>query len=232
MAHIERIRWLHFQAGWSIRKIARHVGIARQTVTKYIGESQPPRYNRSEPYVSPTLEPYKAQIEQLLREDEYQPKKKRHTARRIYQRLKDECGYTGSESTVRRHVASLRRKPPPVFIPFGVRGGGSRRGRLCVPAFPQQRQKAFFEGIRRAWEFYGGVPLRLILDNLKQALRKVLEGRNRLEQDNFPFVRTACSTAPFATRRPGGRRAPLSIWWALPGGTSSCRCPERRPMTS
>src|SRR5690606_21960043 len=49
------------------------------------------------------------------------PRKQRHTARRIYQRLRDEHGYEGAESTIRRVVAQLRREldtdgPEPFFV--------------------------------------------------------------------------------------------------------------------
>ena len=217
MAEIEHIRWMHFQEGWSVRRIAKHLGIARDTVRRYLDHPQPPRYKRTKPYGAPALEAYKAQVEQWLREDESQPKKQRHTARRIYQRLKDEYGYTGSESTVRRCVARLRHKAPEAFVPLEFDPGESAEADFgeaevviagvrvkidffCtrlryshmpfVVVFPHQRQEALLEGIRRALEFYCGVPQRMTFDNLTQAVQKVLEGKNRLEQEAFRSLRT------------------------------------------
>lgn len=58
--------------------------------------------------------------------------------------------------------------------------------RLClVQAFPLERQEMMLEGIRRAFHFFGGVPRRLITDNLKAAVHKVLTGKNRIWQNNF-----------------------------------------------
>jgi hypothetical protein len=52
-------------------------------------------------------------------------------------------------------------------------------------AFPFQKQEAFFEGHIRAFQFFGGVPKRISYDNLKVAVMRILEGRNRVEQENF-----------------------------------------------
>jgi hypothetical protein len=57
-------------------------------------------------------------------------------------------------------------------------------------AFPTQRQEAFFEGQRRAFEWYDGVPARLSYDNLTTAVRKVLRGKNREEQQAFIAFRS------------------------------------------
>ncbi len=58
--------------------------------------------------------------------------------------------------------------------------------RLClVQAFALERQEMMLEGIRRAFHFFGGVPRRLIVDNLKAAVRVILTGKNRIWQDNF-----------------------------------------------
>lgn len=59
-----------------------------------------------------------------------------------------------------------------------------------VVAYPNQHQEAMFDGLRRAFEVLGGVPLRLTSDNLKQAVQKILEGKNRREQDAYLSFRT------------------------------------------
>ena len=62
-------------------------------------------------------------IQAILQNDEIQPKKQRHTARRIYIRLREEYGFQGSEASVRRCVAELRRKTPEVFLPLEYEPG-------------------------------------------------------------------------------------------------------------
>jgi hypothetical protein len=51
------------------------------------------------------------------------PRKQRHTARRIFERLRDEHGYTGSEVTVRRYVAGQRRMGGEVFVALSQPAG-------------------------------------------------------------------------------------------------------------
>lgn len=189
MADIERIRWLALREGWSVRRIARELKLNRRTVAKWVSCPEVPVYRRTAEPPRPVLADYEQQIDQWLREDEQRPPKQRHTARRIFQRLRDECGYQGSEPTVRRYVAQARRKPAEAFVPlefdpaeaqadFGEATAviaGVRQVvqffclRLCysgmpfVIACPHQRQEAFFEGLRRAFEALGGVPVRVTL---------------------------------------------------------------------
>ncbi len=58
----------------------------------------------------PVLEKHRETIEVWLKEDRENPKKQRHTARRIYTRLVEEEGYAGSEVTVRRYVRQVKAK--------------------------------------------------------------------------------------------------------------------------
>ncbi len=48
--------------------------------------------------------------------------------------------------------------------------------KLFMMAFPAQTQEAFFEGHVQAFHYFGGVPHRITYDNLKAAVRKLLEG--------------------------------------------------------
>jgi hypothetical protein len=59
-----------------------------------------------------------------------------------------------------------------------------------VCAFPHQRQEAFLEGQRRAFEFFGSIPHRIWYDNLKVAVQKVLVGHRREEQQAFLAFRS------------------------------------------
>src|SRR5690606_32293137 len=107
---IECIRKLYFREGWPIRKIARELGHSRKTVRKALSDAGPWTYRLTQPRPSPKAGPYRDLIRQWLEEDRRAPRKQRHTARRVYERLRDEYGYDGAESTIRRVVAELRRE--------------------------------------------------------------------------------------------------------------------------
>jgi transposase len=107
IAQREYIRYLHFHKGLSIRAIAAQVGCHRQTVKRYI-ENPLHKYTRKAPVVYPVLGPVRQVIDQWLESDLTQPPKQRHTARSIYQRLKDEYGFKGGETTVRDYVHKWR----------------------------------------------------------------------------------------------------------------------------
>ena len=57
-------------------------------------------------------------------------------------------------------------------------------------AFPNQKQEAFFEGHVRAFHHFRGIPHRISYDNLKVAVLRILEGRNRQEQEAFIVFRS------------------------------------------
>jgi transposase len=59
-----------------------------------------------------------------------------------------------------------------------------------VFAYPNQRQEAMFDGLQRAMTALGGCPVRLTSDNMRQMVQKILEGRNREEQDAYLRFRT------------------------------------------
>jgi hypothetical protein len=57
-------------------------------------------------------------VDAILEDDTQAPPKERHTARRIFDRLRDEHGYSGSEVTVRRDLALHKRASAEVFVPL------------------------------------------------------------------------------------------------------------------
>lgn len=127
MVDKEYIRKKHYVEGWSIRRISRNCDIARQTVRKCLADATVPRYTLSKPRSATVMVKWIPVIEQWLRDDETQPKKQRHTAKRVYDRLVDEFAgeFTGAESTVRRVVRQLRDqiRIPEVFVPLASAPG-------------------------------------------------------------------------------------------------------------
>src|SRR4029079_9355333 len=98
-----QIRLLH-RDGLSIRQIAKRLGHGRDTVKKALVEPTPRGYTRTRPVKRPKLGPFTEHIDQILREDESAPRKQRHTARRVFERLRDEHGDSGGGEQFRRVV--------------------------------------------------------------------------------------------------------------------------------
>jgi transposase len=91
--------------GLSRREAAKRFGVHRNTITKMLSLSVPPGYRRRERPASKKLGPYLAWIDAILEGDGKVHKKQRHTAHRIFERLRDEQGFTGGYTIVREYVA-------------------------------------------------------------------------------------------------------------------------------
>jgi transposase len=151
-------------------------------------------------------------IDQWLEEDQKNWRKQKHTAIKIFKRLQDEYDFKGSASNIRKIVAKRRQQIQEAFIPLDFQLGHQfqfdwgeadillqgRKQRIflfCVQlsasrirfvrAYLHEKQEAFLDGFVHAFEFLGGVPTEGLLDNLKTAVIKILQGRDRLEQESF-----------------------------------------------
>ena len=87
--------------GLSHREAARRFGVHRNTISKMLQYSAPPGYRRRERPVSPKLGPHIAWIDAVLESDRGVHAKQRHTAQRLFDRLRAEEGYTGGYTIVR-----------------------------------------------------------------------------------------------------------------------------------
>ena len=87
-----RVRRAVMVDGMSIREVSRVFGLHRDTVRKILAYSAPPGYRRQTPPRRPKLEPFTGVIDQILVDDLRRPRKQRHTAQRIFRRLRDEHG--------------------------------------------------------------------------------------------------------------------------------------------
>jgi transposase len=105
----EQIRRVHEREGLSIRALERRFKTHRRSVREALASAVPPE-RKVPDRVAPVLDPWKATIEEWLAADAAAPKKQRHTARRVWQRLVDERGAEIGESTVRRYVTEVRRR--------------------------------------------------------------------------------------------------------------------------
>src|SRR5919202_1895044 len=200
-----RVRHACHVEGLSQREAARRFGIHRSTVRKMLAFSVPPGYRRTKPPVRPKLDAFTATIDAILEADRAAPPKRRHTARRIWQRLRDEHGFAGGYTTVKDYVRERRQRAREVFVPlahppghaqvdFGeavaVIGGERRKVHLfcldlphsdaCfVRAYPAARIEAFLDGHVAAFALLGGVPRSILYDNTKLAVAQILDGGER-----------------------------------------------------
>ena len=87
-------------------------GLDRKTVRKMLSFSVPPGYRRGKPPRRPKLGPFTGIIDRILEDDRTIHHKQRHTAKRIFDRLRDEYGFTGGY-TIGRARCSCRSSIPP-----------------------------------------------------------------------------------------------------------------------
>lgn len=219
----EFIRTAHRVYDQSISKIAKTTGHSRNTVKKAL-RGEPWGYKEREHQPFPALGDYLEIIDGWLEADKDKPRKQRHTARRIFNRLKEEYGFKGCEATVGRYIRIAKAKigldTPGAFIPcdpdvgreaevdwgtaVAIIAGEEQRlkffcmrskysGKHFVRFYPCERQQAFFDAHIRAFAFFGGIFPVLIYDNLTTAVRKVLHGKARIEQEEFTKFKAYCS---------------------------------------
>src|SRR4051795_6244301 len=113
-----RVRRAVHVDGRSQREVAREFGLARKTVRKMLEYPVPPGYQRQKPVRRPKLGPWQAAIDAILEEDKSRPHKQRHTAKRIFERLREEHGYAGGITIVKDYVLSRRLRHREVFVPL------------------------------------------------------------------------------------------------------------------
>ena len=106
----------------SKREILRREGIHWETLKKILTYSEPPGYRIKTARDKPKIGPYLEQIAQILEQDKQFPKKQRHTAKRIYERIKG-MGYTGKYTQVKEAVREIKRCKREVFMPLVHRPG-------------------------------------------------------------------------------------------------------------
>ena len=197
--------------GLSKRGAARRFGIDPRTVAKMMLFSVPPGYVRSKPPVRPKLDAFIAIIDKILADDKSVHKKQHHTSKRIFERLRDEHGFTGGITIVKDYVAGVQQRAQEMFVPlahapghaqadFGealaIIGGVERKIHYFafdlphsdanfVVAYPSETTEAFCDGHVQAFAFFGGVPQSILYDNTKLAVARILGDGRRLRTRVF-----------------------------------------------
>ena len=197
--------------GMSEREAARQFGLARETVRKMLRYSAPPGYQRQKPARRPKLDAWVAIIDRMLEDDKHQPRKQRHTAKRIFDRLKDEHGYAGGYTIVKDYVRLKKLRQREMFVPLEHPPGDAQAdfgeaqvviaGVECtahyfvmdlpqsddafVVAFPAETTEAFLEGHNHAFRHFRGVPRTILYDNTKLAVARILGDGTRRKTQAF-----------------------------------------------
>ena len=113
-----RVRRAARVEGKSQRAIAGEFGLSWETVRKMLQYAVPPGYQRQQPITRPKLGPWVGLIDATLAEDKQRPAKQRHTAKRIFERLKEEHQFTGGYTIVKDYVRGEQIRHREVFVPL------------------------------------------------------------------------------------------------------------------
>lgn len=191
--------------GVPVRRVAREMGIGRNTIRRYL-EGAEPEVRKPTARPRPVLERVRGRLDELLEESpRWTGGKQRLTATQLWRMLRAEK-YEVGETLVRGYFAEWKRRRREVFVPLCYKPGdlgqvdffqvlvdvaGKRQkawlfvlrpmysGRDFAWLYPRQDQVCFLDGHVRAFEFYGGVWRRLLYDNLKPAVSRVFVGSER-----------------------------------------------------
>lgn len=217
MFHYDLVRGLYFHDGLTKREISRRTGLHRKTINKMLLYAQPPGYRLKQPRSKPKLGPFIPIIDEILERDKsVRKKKQRHTAKRIFDRLREEYGFTGGYTIVKDYVREKKLSSKEVYFPLLQRPGTSQTdfgkadvriaGELveaklfCMAlpysdaifaiAYQTEKIEAVQDGHNAAYSFLGGVPPANLYDNMSTAIKKVFRMRGRDVTDGFLALRS------------------------------------------
>lgn len=191
--------------GMSRRQAAKQFNIWRDSVSKMLSYSTPPGYRRQSPIPRPKLDAVVSTIDHWLDEYVKVPPKQRHTAKRVFNLLRDECGFTGGYTIIKDYMRERDQRRQEVFVPlshpsyhgqadFGeamvVIGGVEQKAHLfmldlphsdgCyVRAYPGAVAEAWIDGHVHAFAFFGAVPQSIVYDNDRCLVAKILPDGTR-----------------------------------------------------
>ncbi len=162
--------------------------------------SVPPGYRRTSPIKRPKLDGFTEIIDRWLGEDVSQHRKQRHTAKRVFDRLREEHGYVGGYTIVKDYVREQQRRRREMFVPlhhdpghaqadFGealvLIGGIEQKAHFFaldlphsdasyIRAYPAATAEAWVDGHIHAFAFFGRVALSVLYDNDRCLVARIL----------------------------------------------------------
>jgi len=210
------VRHMHYRDNLGKRTISRQTGLHRETIKKMLEYPEPPGYRFKVPRPKPKLAPFVPVIDQILEDDRKAPRKQRHTAKRIFDRLRAEYGYKGGYTIVKDYVRDkkislrevyfpLNQQPGTAQIDFGqfrviIAGIEQQAHLFCealpfsdamfLKAYPTEGFEAIADGQVSSYKFFKGVPPWHLYDNPTPIVKKVGKGHDRELTDDFLRLRS------------------------------------------
>lgn len=193
--------------GLSKRGAVKKYKIGWHTLDKILSLEEPPGYQQKKARAKPKIEAFLPIIAEILKADQKTPRKQRHSAKRIFERLCAEHEFTGGYTIVKDAVRSWKQSQKEVFLPLTHRPGEAQMdwgfgkvqlrghtepvqvaifvitlpysGAVFCQVFHRECTESFQEGHARAFKFLDGVPCRISYDNSKVAIARILGARER-----------------------------------------------------
>jgi transposase len=216
VAEINYIRQQVNKKGCGYSNVAKRMGIDPRTVKKYADmEDFNEQPKKKQTRVSPVLGPVKSIIDDWIKEDLKRKKKFRRTAKRIWELLKEQYNFKGSDRTVRDYVSKRKEElineadqvalplesiPGTAQVDLGeapfIYGGDEivlpflvvsfpNSNGFYYQVFPSQNRECFLEGLKRIFHYMRGVPKAIRFDNLSAAVKKILPNGERQLTEEF-----------------------------------------------
>jgi len=208
-----KIKNLKEQKGLTGPQIARELALDQRTVHKWLKER---RFSpRKSTLRASKLDPFKKDVVRMLEAHPY-------TAAQVFQRVREE-GFQGGYTIVKEYVRKVRPQPSPAFLTLSFAPGecaqvdwgsygsvdvGSTRRRLSffvmvlcysrmmyVEFTVSQTMEHFLACHQNAFDFFGGVPEKIMVDNLKSAVLKRVAGENPVFNPKYLDFANHCGFA-------------------------------------
>jgi transposase len=202
--------------GMSARAAARHFNISRDTVEKALAFSIPPGYRRTAPIKRPKLDGFTEIIDAWLDGDKDVDRKQHHTAKRVFNRLRAEHGFTGGYTIIKDYIRNRERRGREMFVPLTHPAGHAQadfgeatviidgveqkahffvmdlpHSDACfVRAYPAATAEAWMDGHVHAFAFFGGVLLSVLYDNDRCLVSKILPDGTRKRATLFSALQS------------------------------------------
>jgi len=194
--------------GESIRSVNRTTGLSRTTIRKYLEDDHPPRYKTRQAGLRSILRGFESTLVDWYEADLARPKRERRTAQKLFEQLVLE-GYPGTYSPVCRFIKQLRENGNTrnqAFIPMTfeagdamqfdwsqevvVLGGLEQKIKVAhfklsysrqpfIIAYPRETQEMLLDAYSQAFQFYQGLPKRVLIDNPKTMVKRIGKGKER-----------------------------------------------------